>query len=67
MEDQLIELETRLAFQEEAIDALHQGLLHQQRVMERLTRQLEQLHLRVLALTPSPLDDNAPEAPPPHY
>lgn len=67
MEDKLIELETRVAFQEQAIDALHQSLLHQQRVLERLTQQLAQVHQRLLALTPSPLDGNGPEPPPPHY
>ena len=67
MEDKLIDLETRLTFQEEAIESLHQALLHQQTAMDRMSRQLDQLQQRLLALTPSPLDTEAAEPPPPHY
>ncbi|MEO5342599.1 MAG: SlyX family protein [Gammaproteobacteria bacterium SHHR-1] len=66
MNDQLIELETRLAFQDEAIDGLNQAVLNQQRQIERLAEQVEQLKDRLKAISPSPLGADGPERPP-HY
>jgi SlyX protein len=66
MNDQLIELETRLAFQDEAMDGLNQALLSQQRQIEQLAEQVQQLKDRLKAITPSPLGDDGLELPP-HY
>jgi SlyX protein len=62
----LIELETRLAFQDEAIDGLNRSLVEQQKAMDRMSLELERLHDRLKAMTPSPLDADEPEVPP-HY
>ncbi|WP_437881095.1 SlyX family protein [Pseudomonas sp. LRF_L74] len=66
LEDRLVELETRQAFQDDTIAALNDALVEQQRLIERL-------QLQVLALTRRqeemqvalPNSDNEP--PPPHY
>ena len=66
MNDRIIELETRLAFQDEAINGLNQAMLSQQRQIEQLVEQVRQLKDRLKAITPSPLGDDGPELPP-HY
>jgi SlyX protein len=66
LERQLIELEMRVAFQDDAMDTLNQTLLAQSRQMERMALQLEQLQDRLKTYTPSPLDVDETERPP-HY
>jgi SlyX protein len=67
VDERIVELETRLAFQEESINSLNQLLLDQQRSIEHLQREMQILRERQKAMTPSPLDGDAPELPPPHY
>lgn len=67
MEARIVELETRLAFQEETIQRLSETLASQQRSIDDLTRSLEFLRQRLQALSPSPLQGDAEEPPPPHY
>lgn len=66
MNERIVELETRLAFQDEAIDGLNQALLAQQRQLDQMALELERLKDRLKTITPSPLDSDAPELPP-HY
>jgi SlyX protein len=67
MDERIIELETRLAFQEEGIHQLNQSLQHQQQIINGLQREIEELRQRLKAVSASPLDADAAEPPPPHY
>ena len=67
MEEKLIDLESRIAFQDQTIDTLNQVVTQQQSQLDNLTEEVEQLRGRLKALAPSPLDSNEPEPPPPHY
>ena len=66
LELRITELETRLAFQDDALQQLSDELLAQNRLIDRLQRQLEALAARQadLAGQIGPAED---EAPPPHY
>ncbi|MDV7210492.1 SlyX family protein [Azotobacter beijerinckii] len=67
LETRINDLETRLAFQDDTIQALNDVLVAQQRVVERLQLQLEALAKRQEELLGElgSVDDD--EAPPPHY
>ena len=67
MKAQIIELETRLAFQEQTIQGLNESLIDQQRQIDDLRRGLERLRERVGALGTSAVADPSEETPPPHY
>ena len=67
MKARIIELETRLAFQEQTIQELNGVLLEQQRQIDGLRRELERLQDRVGALGMSTVADPSEETPPPHY
>lgn len=67
METRLVELETRLAFQEHTLQALNDVVTGQQQQIEALVREIQTLKDRLRAAAPSlvgPLED---EKPPPHY
>lgn len=65
LEDRIVELESRQAFQDDTIQALNDALVEQQKLIERL-----QLHMHALAKRQeevSPFGGSQDEAPPPHY
>jgi len=63
----LIELQTRLAFQEESIDQLSRTLAAQHDRIERLSGEVARLQEMVRELLPSPVGAVRDEPPPPHY
>jgi SlyX protein len=63
----VVELETRLAFQEEALQQLNDALLRQQQLLHRLTNELAALTERLRGIEPSPVGRREDEPPPPHY
>ncbi len=67
MDERIIDLESRLAFQEEAIHSLSETLIEQQRTIDFLSRSLEALKERLQTLEPSPFQPGETEPPPPHY
>lgn len=67
MEERIVELETRLAFQEEVIHHLNQTVSDQQRQVDTLMQTVEMLKQRLQSLSPSPVGSGEPEPPPPHY
>jgi SlyX protein len=67
MESRIVELETRLAFQDESINALTQALRDQQKEIDEMKLVIERLGQRLKALSPSPLEEDGQEPPPPHY
>tara|TARA_Y100000296_G_scaffold33351_1_gene38608 strand:- start:6538 stop:6756 length:219 start_codon:yes stop_codon:yes gene_type:complete len=70
-QDQLMarvdELETRLAFQDDTIQALNDALAAQQFELDRLRRSLELVAKRQADLAAQIPGDAGEEAPPPHY
>ncbi len=66
LESRVMDLETRLAFQDDTIQTLNDVLVEQQRIMERLQLQLRALAKRQEGMQ-VPMDAGEDEAPPPHY
>lgn len=67
MENRLIELETRLAFQDHTLQELNAVVVRQQHELSALTRELETLKDQFKALAPDLVASRAEETPPPHY
>ena len=67
MENRLIELETRLAFQDNSLQELNAVVVRQQREIDSLIRELETLKAQLRTLAPELVASRADEAPPPHY
>ncbi|WP_373387556.1 SlyX family protein [Pseudomonas alcaligenes] len=66
LEQRVIELETRLAFQDDTITALNDVVVGQQRVLERLQLQIAALARRQEEMA-GQFGIAEDEAPPPHY
>ncbi|MFU2090322.1 SlyX family protein [Avibacterium avium] len=64
---QIAELETKVAFQEHAIEELNQALIEQQFTIEKMQLQLRHLAAKLKDLQPSNIASQAEETPPPHY
>ena len=62
----LIELETRFAFQEQALQELSDTVARQQAEIDRLSRLLKEIQERLRGIAP-PIADRSEETPPPHY
>lgn len=67
LESRVTDLETRLAFQDDTIQALNDVLVEQQRLVERLQLQLVALAKRQQEMQGSLGAADEDEAPPPHY
>ena len=67
MEERIIELETKLAYQEDTIEQLNLIVTKQQEDITVLTLSLQKLHQQVKQMAPSNLASIDQEAPPPHY
>ncbi|MGY4531223.1 SlyX protein [Pseudomonas sp. TE3786] len=66
LELRVMELETRLAFQDDTIQALNDEMVGQQRIIERLQLQIAALAKRQDDMQ-SGFGISEEEAPPPHY
>lgn len=67
VEARVVELETRLAFQEHTLQALNDVVARQQQQIEVLVREIQTLKDRLRATVPSPVGPLEDEKPPPHY
>lgn len=67
MEDRLIELETRLAFQDDAVLKLEGQVSQLERTVLKLTEELREMRDQLATGSSSQVMDLADEAPPPHY
>ena len=67
MENRLIELETRLAFQDHTLQELNTVIVRQQREIAALTREIENLKAQFKTLAPELVASRGDETPPPHY
>ncbi len=63
---EIIELQTRIAFQDGTIQELSDVIARQQRAIETLQKELEELRCQLRALQPSEVAGGS-EPPPPHY
>ncbi|KKO14115.1 MULTISPECIES: SlyX family protein [Pseudomonas] len=66
LESRVVELETRQAFQDDAIQALNDVVVEQGRVIERLQLQMAELIKRYEEMV-GQYGSEGDEAPPPHY
>jgi SlyX protein len=67
MEERLIELETRMAFQDNTLQTLNSVILRQQKEIDALRHEIEVLKTQIRTLAPSLVASSAEETPPPHY
>lgn len=66
-QERLAELEIRFMQQEQLLEALNEQLYLQQREAQRLSREVDELRMRLKSLGTSPVASQAEETPPPHY
>ncbi|MCV9920658.1 MULTISPECIES: SlyX family protein [Pseudomonas] len=66
LESQIIDLETRMAFQDDTIQALNDVVVEQGRVIDRLQLQIAELIKRYEEMV-GQYGSEGEEAPPPHY
>ena len=67
LENRITELETKIAFQEQLLDELHQALVQQQFDMDKMQLQLRYVASKLKDYQPSNIASLAEETPPPHY
>ncbi|MDP8051208.1 SlyX family protein [Pasteurella atlantica] len=63
----IAELETKIAFQELAIEDLNQAIIQQQFILDKLQIQVRHLAEKLTNSQPSNIASLAEETPPPHY
>jgi len=67
VDEQIIELESRIAFQEDAIDKLSDVIARQEQEILRLEKMVQYLNQQVKTMAENPTRLPQDEAPPPHY
>lgn len=68
IEHRLMELEAKVAFQDETIDILNDEIKVHQQLLAKMKRQTELLAEKIKeSQSSSPMMSNEPEPPPPHY
>ncbi len=67
MENRLISVEEKLAFQDDLLDALNKTVAKQQQQMDMLQDEIRLLYQQMKALQPSPTDASVEPELPPHY
>jgi len=67
MEDRIIELESRLAFQESTMQDLNDIVAKQQNLLHQLSDEVIKLKNQLQNGSASNLADESEETPPPHY
>jgi len=67
MDARLTELEVKLAFQDDLLEALNQTVAQQQQQIDLLQAEIRVLYQQMKSLQPSHMAEAADEPPPPHY
>lgn len=67
LEARVVELEIRLAHQDDMLQALNRTVVEQQQVIQQMQIQMENLRLRLAEVLQAPSGDPSQEPPPPHY
>lgn len=63
----IMELETKIAFQEQTIEELNQALIDQQFTLDKMQQQVRHLAEKLQGVQTSNIASRAEETPPPHY
>jgi len=67
MENRIIDLESKLAFQDETIHELNEVITDQQKQLDELREEIRLLNLRIVSVAESSGSTEEKELPPPHY
>ena len=67
MENRIIELESKLIFQDETISELNNIITDQQQQLDRLREEIRLLSLRIASVAEASNTSEEKEPPPPHY
>lgn len=67
LQARLTELETKVAFQEQAIEDLNQALIDQQFALDKIQHTVRYLAEKLQGVQPSNIASREEETPPPHY
>lgn len=67
MENKLIDLQSKLAFQDETINELNEVITDQQNQLDTLREEIRLLNLRITSVAESSNVSEEKEPPPPHY
>jgi len=67
MENKIINLESKLAFQDETINELNEVITDQQQQLDQLREEIRLLNLRIVSVAESSGTTEEKEPPPPHY
>ena len=67
MEDKIIDLQSKLAFQDETINDLNEVITDQQNQLDQLREDIRLLNLRISSVAESSNVSDEKEPPPPHY
>jgi SlyX protein len=67
IQEQLSNVEIKLAFQDDLVETLNQIVIGQQQQLDLLQQQVQLLYQQFKSLQPSDIADLAQEVPPPHY
>lgn len=66
VQERLVDLETRVAFQEHALQEMSDVVARQQTEIDQLTRLLKEIQDRLRGIS-APVTERSDETPPPHY
>ena len=67
LENRIIELETKISYQDHTVQELNEVVTEQQRQIDQLEKNVNKLSEHLKAQNPSDLARPEEEAPPPHY
>lgn len=67
MENKIVELQSKLAFQDETINELNEVITDQQNQLDQLRVEIRLLGLRIASVAESSSVSEEKEPPPPHY
>lgn len=67
MESKIIDLQSKLAFQDETINELNEVITDQQNQIDQLREDIRLLNLRIVSVAESANVSEEKEPPPPHY
>lgn len=67
MQEQIEQLQMKVAFQEDTIETLSDALATQQRQIDKLVFQMQHVMDKLKQVQPSNIADASQETPPPHY
>lgn len=67
LENQVVDLETKAAFQDDTIEQLNEALSNQQLTMDQLSFKVDHMMEKMKSIEPSNIAKPEEETPPPHY